>query len=260
MIIETALLGGAAAAMLAGLSLSASHGPGWLVIAGSAVPAFLVWLRIPASHSVRSLLRATGMRAPHAALLAEATAVGIVVFLVPFYLQDVKGLSATAAGAVVLAFPLSTMLASPLAGVLADMSEARRIALAGAVVFTAGLVVTAPLSSGWSAADLAWRLALIGAGAGLFAGPNQTVAMTSAPPGLLGVTGASTSLARQVGFSLGPAVATSIWALSGYSTLGVRSSVAAAAGLGLLALLCLAHPDVRRGIGRRNPSGNLIQE
>jgi MFS family permease len=239
LVAEAALLGAAAVALLGGLALSASRGFAWLLLAIVALPPLRAWLNTPASQNVRRLLQVRGMGAPHLALLAQTTSVGVLVFLTPFYLQDALNVSATTAGLAILAFPLATLLLGPAGGVLADLWSARRTALVGVSLFVTGLLATIPLNPGWTATDLAWRLGIVGAGAGLFSGPNQTVAMSAAPRELLGTTGATTSLARQLGFSLGPGLATAVWAMSGYTAIGMRTAMAAAAGLGVLALLPL---------------------
>lgn len=47
---------------------------------------------------------------------------------------------------------------------------------------------------------------MAGVGAGLTAGPVLTLAMGLTPPHLLATVGASTSVARNLGFALGPAL------------------------------------------------------
>ncbi|MCM0674517.1 MFS transporter [Micromonospora phytophila] len=234
-----ALLCAAAVALLGGLALSASRGLGWLVLTAAAVPPLRAWLRMRASQSTRGLLLVPGMAGPHLALVAQTTGVGVLMFLIPFYLQDTLNMSATTAGLAILAFPLAALLLASVGGVIADVWNARRTSLLGVAVFVVGLLTLTPLNPEWAAADLTWRLAIVGGGAGLFSGPNQTVAMSTAPPALLATTGATTSLARQLGFSLGPGLATAVWALSGYTALGMRTALVAAAGLGVIALLPL---------------------
>lgn len=237
MLVELALLSTTGITLLGGLALGASRGLVWLSFVLVGIPPLVAWLRMRASRTVRLLLRTRGIGAPHLALVAQTTAVGALVFLVPFYLQDTLRLSATSAGLAILAFPLATLLLAPIGGSLADTWNARRTALAGATVFAIGVATIVPLDPRWTAVDLAWRLAVVGAGAGLFSGPNQTAVMTTAPRELLATTGAMLSLARQLGFSLGPGFATTVWAMSGYTVLGMRTALGIGAGLGLLALL-----------------------
>jgi hypothetical protein len=67
---------------------------------------------------------------------------------------------------------------------------------------------------------LAWRLALLGVGIGLFAGPVGSTLMAATPYALMGAASGTTGLARNLGFALGPALATAIWASSGYTLAG----------------------------------------
>lgn len=59
------------------------------------------------------------------------------------------------------------------------------------------------------------------------------MAMAHSPVELLDTTSATTNLARQIGIALGPALATVLWASSGYSIGGMRAALGLAVGLGL---------------------------
>ncbi|NDL56923.1 MFS transporter [Phytoactinopolyspora mesophila] len=237
---ETAVLSGAAVAVLLALSLTADHGPIWLAMTLVAVPFLFIWRRLPSSVQVRRLIRSPGMLGPHVALLVEMTAVMAVQFMVPFYLQRVGGLSPTTVGLTVLAFPAGVMLFGMIGGALADRWDARPVAIAGAVGVTAGIVLLIPLGTGWGPFDIAWRLAIAGAGAGLFAGQNQNMAMARAPRHLMATIGATTSLVRQLGIALGPALATVIWTVAGDGTGAMSMALAMAAVLAAVSVVALA--------------------
>jgi hypothetical protein len=68
----------------------------------------------------------------------------------------------------------------------------------------------------------------------------MATAMTNAPLGLLATTGASTSLARQLGFALGPVLATLAWSLSAYQPAGMRAAILLATALGAASVIALA--------------------
>ncbi len=104
--------------------------------------------------------------------------------------------------------------------------------------------------------DFGWRLAVIGVGLGLFAGPNMAVAMQQAPRHLLAATGATTSLARSLAFALGPAVATIPWALSAYSQNGMRQAAVLCAGV---AALSARAKGVSAILGRGARAGAVIE-
>jgi MFS family permease len=238
---EALLLASAVAALLLSLSFTASDGPAWLALAALAVPLLGAWSRLPASAAVRRLLRTPGESGPHLALTLAATAIAVVFFITPYFLQGSLGESASAAGVTLLAFPAGMALTGPVGGFLGDWWGSRRTATVGTALFTVGLALLLPLDDSWGPDDLAWRLFVAGCGNGLFNAPNMALAMTNAPQSLLATTGASTSLARQMGFALGPALATLVWAASAYQPVGMRAGVILATALSAASVVVLAY-------------------
>lgn len=237
---EVALLGGAAVAVLLALSLVADRHWGWLLVAAAAPPLLGAWRRSAVSAPVRDLLALPGMGGPHLSFLTAYAALLAVQFLAPFYLTRELGISTAVAGTTLLALPAATALAGPLSGALSDRAGPRPVALAGAAINTVGLLLLVPLSDTWSAVDVAWRLATLGFGFGLFVTPTMTMAMSIAPAGRQGLAAATTNLARMLGLSLGPAVATLAWATAGYTLPGLRTGVVAALLAGVLTLVVVA--------------------
>ncbi|MFI0482786.1 MFS transporter [Actinomadura sp. 9N215] len=237
---ETALLGTAAVALLLALSLSASHSPRWLALALAGVPTLLVWWRTKTSESVRALLRARTAAGPVQAIMLNALVISLAEFLAPFYLQRTLHLSPVATATAILAMPVVLVAFGPLGGLLGDRWGMARTAGAGAAIMTVGALLLVPVDAGWHAADLSWRLAVIGVGTGLFAGPSFAMLMSNVPAHLHGTAGAAQSLARQLGFSLGPALATTVWALSDYTLNGMRTAFALATIASAAAVLCIA--------------------
>lgn len=82
------------------------------------------------------------------------------------------------------------------------------------------------MSGSWGLSDLAGRLFLAGCCSGLFNAPNMALAMAHTPRPLLATAGASTSLARQIGLALGPALATLAWSASSSYVRGVGGAMA----------------------------------
>ncbi|GAA3608959.1 MFS transporter [Nonomuraea rosea] len=226
--VEAAFLIGAAGAVMIAFTLATGREPQWLALGLVGVPLIVAWRRLPASVPVRSLLRLPEMRGPLAALAATAAATGLLFYIVPYYLMTVLRTSPPVAGLTMLAFPLAAAALGPPAGLLADRFGYRRIALLGLVALACGLLALMPASQSWQAADVAWRLAVAGSGIGLFNAPNMSAAMSASPSGLLATAGAATSVARQGGFALGPAMATLVWGLSNYGIGGIRGAFAAA--------------------------------
>lgn len=132
------------------------------------------------------------------------------------------------------------------------------MALLGGVWILGALILIVPFSSAWGAEDLAWRLALMGVGLGLFAGPNASALMTASPRALMGAASGTLGLARYLGFALGPALATAVWASYDYTLTGMRVSAAIGACKAALALINLALAARARSL--RGQSSRICHE
>src|SRR5256885_12164061 len=95
---------------------------------------------------------------------------------------------------------------SPLAGVLADRIGTRPVVIAGVLVILTGTVAMLTVGSGADLLDVALRLAVIGIGNGLFAGPNSAAILAATPAELAGTSSGVTALLRTLGFAIGPAI------------------------------------------------------
>ncbi|WP_354637456.1 MFS transporter [Kitasatospora camelliae] len=246
---DAGLIGGAVAALLLALTLSPGS-PWWLLLAAPAAPLAAWWLRRPGGRPVRSLLRASGAAGVTTAVLSVAAAFAAMQYLLALHLQREEGFSATATGLTVLCFPLAMGLTGPLGGRLADRLGARPVAVTGASATALGLLLLAPVGDGWSLPDIAWRLALAGTGMGLYGGPTQILVMTAAPPTAMATAGSTVQLARSLGFTLGPALATTACGLGGAGPGGVRAGLALAAAAACLAVPLLALHGRRPARGR----------
>ncbi|MFI6729187.1 MFS transporter [Streptomyces sp. R-74717] len=219
----------------------ASDDPWWLLLVFAAIPPLWWWLRGPGGRPVTGVLGASGLFRAHGAVLALAAGFAAMHYVVALHLQRDDGVSATTTGLIVLAFPLGMGLAGPLGGRLADRYGARPVAVTGAALTAAGLLLLVPLDAGWSPWQVAWRLALAGVGMGLNGGPTQALVMSTAPPDRIATVGSTVQLARSLGFTLGPALATAVWGLTG-SANGVHAGLALAAAAAALAVPLIALP------------------
>jgi len=160
---------------------------------------------------------------------------------VPFYFQDVLGRDAVATGLLMTPWPLATAVMAPLAGRLADRYSAGVLGALGLVTFASGLALLALLPASPGNADVVWRMALCGAGFGLFQSPNNRALLTSAPPersgGASGMLGTARLLGQTTGaalaalmFSVAGAQAT-FWALGAAASIGLAAAAASATRL-----------------------------
>jgi MFS family permease len=258
---EALTLSSAVTVLLASLSFAATNGMGWLIASVLTGPLIIVWLRMPSSTPVRRLLGIAAVVRPHAALTLAATGIGIVFLITPYFLVRTLDTSVSTAGVTVLAFPAGMALTGLVGGFLGDWWGAERTALIGAATFTVGLALLVPMDGRWALGDLAWRLFLAGCGNGLFNAPNMAIAMSHTPRSQLATTGATTSLARQLGFALGPALATLTWASFSFQTVGIQAAMLLATALGAASVATLASgvPEGNRS-RRTEASGRMRAE
>jgi EmrB/QacA subfamily drug resistance transporter len=130
-----------------------------------------------------------------------------VVFLTPFYLRIVLHYDILKIGLVMAASPVATLFVAPLSGAISDRIGTRPLAFCGMCLSATGLFLLSRLQVGSDALDVAWRLAIAGAGAGLFQSPNNSAVMGSVPVAHIGVASGILAAMRNVGMVLGIAVA-----------------------------------------------------
>jgi DHA2 family multidrug resistance protein-like MFS transporter len=239
--VEAALLFVATAALFLALGQNpagGAAGPASFVLLGVALLAVILWRRLPTAKPVVTLVSTRDFGAAAGGFVLLATVGGALYYLPPFFLQDVLHLPPQEIGLTLLVWPLAMSAVGPLGGYLADRWGTRPASLLGAVWIAGSLLPLLPLSAQWSSVDVAWRLAMIGVGAGLFTGPVQTALMSAAPKHLMGTAGALSGLARSLGFALGPALTSAVWAYAGPGLQGMRASLyamLAVAALGVVA-------------------------
>ncbi|HMA89581.1 MAG TPA: MFS transporter [Burkholderiales bacterium] len=125
---------------------------------------------------------------------------------IPFYFQDALGRGAVATGLLMTPWPAASAFTAPLAGRLADRYSAGALGALGLGLFAAGLALLALLPAAPSDADIVWRMALCGAGFGLFQSPNNRAILSSAPRERSGGASGMLGTARLLGQTSGAAL------------------------------------------------------
>ena len=138
----------------------------------------------------------------------------IALVVLPFYFQYVGGLSPFDIGLQLTPWPAAVVVVAPIAGRLADRYSAGILGGIGLAVMLSGLVLTALMPATASWADVAWRLALCGAGFGLFQAPNNRLLIGSAPPDRAGAGSGMLSTSRLAGQTTGSALVAVILGLT----------------------------------------------
>ncbi|KAF1062797.1 MULTISPECIES: MFS transporter [Burkholderia] len=146
--------------------------------------------------------------------IASFTSQMLAFVALPFWLQHTLGLSQVETGLYMTPWPLVIMVAAPLAGVLSDRYSAGMLGGIGLGLFAAGLLALAMLGSHPAPLDIVWRMALCGAGFGLFQSPNNRTILSSAPRHRSGGASGMLGTARLTGQTLGAAIVALIFSVA----------------------------------------------
>ncbi len=132
------------------------------------------------------------------------------LFLNSLYLQQVRGFPASTAGMCLLPTALMMFVCSPLSGRLVGSGRTRTaMVLAGFAMALAGLLLS-DLNAGSPLVQLLAAYAIFGVGFGLVNAPITNTAVSGLPLSQAGLATALASTSRQVGATLGVALAGSI--------------------------------------------------
>ncbi|AEF39369.1 MFS transporter [Hoyosella subflava] len=240
LVMEALLLGGAVSAVLLAFNGVAERPvlAGALVVA--AVILTLMWKRQPASAAIIQLMRQRAFGFTIAGLFFLGFNVALMVFLVPYFVADVLALGPEVVGMLMLIEIAAMSLVSPLAGWLADRHGELVIAAIGAALTVGATLIMVTLGEGATTFDLAWQLALMGIGFGLFNTPVIAAIMAAAPAGATGTAGGISGTTRMMASTIAPAVAALAWTLADGGVAGFRAGVlvlVVVQALGFVALL-----------------------
>jgi len=210
------LYGLALASLMYGFSrLPAATGAA--LTAGGAVglAAFVAWERRVANPvlDVRLFTANRVFAFSNLAALINYSATFAVGFLLSLSLQYVRGMSAQAAGTLLVIQPAFQAAVSPFAGRLSDRVESRIVASGGMALIVVGLALLAALSPRAPTAYLAACLMLLGVGFGLFSSPNTNAVMGSVEPRFYAVASATLGTMRLSGQMVSMGLAMLIFAL-----------------------------------------------
>jgi EmrB/QacA subfamily drug resistance transporter len=166
------------------------------------------------------LLRSRVFLSANVSLILSFLALFAVSFLLPFYLEELRGYSTLQAGLLLTPLALTIAVVAPFSGTLADRIGTRWLASAGLAIACVGLVFMSQLNAQSSTFDIIWRLVFTGVGQALFQSPNNSALMGAAPRGHQGSASGFLATGRVVGQSVSVALAGAIFASLGGSAAG----------------------------------------
>ena len=145
------------------------------------------------------------------AIVAMGFMAASMMIPIMMWLQDSQGLSARDAGLVVTPMALVSLCVSPLAGILADKLDPRRLAATGFGILIATFIslwflMRADVTAWW----LALPCAALGAGQSFIWGSNAATTMRDIEPQLMGAASGVYNTSRQVGSVIGVAAVSAV--------------------------------------------------
>ena len=195
---------------LTGLVLALSKGglSGWnnaLVIGGFAaaavlLPAFVLIERHGRAPMLDlSLFRSRLFSAASAAAFINGLSRFALMFLFVFYFQGPQGQSPIMAGLELAPMAIGMLVASPIAGVIADRHGSRGLAAFGMIVGAAGLAGMTMLQAHTAYVWSALWLTLVGIGSGMFNSPNTAAMMGVVPTHRRGIAAGARVMLQNTG-------------------------------------------------------------
>ncbi|RZL58520.1 MAG: MFS transporter [Variovorax sp.] len=131
----------------------------------------------------------------------------------PFLLLDVYGRTHLQAGLLITAWPLAIVVVAPIAGRLIGRYPDGLLGGIGLGLLATGLALLAALPAAPSNLDIAWRMALCGAGFGLFQSPNNHTIVTAPPKHRSGAASGMLGTARLTGQTLGAVIVAAVFSV-----------------------------------------------
>jgi EmrB/QacA subfamily drug resistance transporter len=130
--------------------------------------------------------------------------------ITPFYLQSARGYSPSAAGFIMMIFPIVMVIAAPIAGALTAKIKAEKLASLGllTILFVHAALFFVNIET--NIVIFAVIVGFNGLGNALFQSPNNTIIMGSVEKKYLGAIGSLNALARNFGNIVGVTFATTI--------------------------------------------------
>lgn len=136
-----------------------------------------------------------------------------LVFLLSFYLQQVKRLSPHESGLILMAQPVMMTVLSPLAGKLSDKIEPSVVASIGMAITTTGLFAFTFINGHTGIFFLVVTLMFLGLGFALFSSPNTNAVMSSVHQSEYGMASATLGTMRLVGQTISMGITLMLFAL-----------------------------------------------
>ncbi len=185
---------------------------GTLSLAGAALLLFvMVELRSPTPILSFALFRNRLFTASMFSLFFITFSQAAIGFLMPFYLQTIRGFTPTQMGWIIIASSVVIVIIAPIAGWMSDRLGSRLLCTAGSFVIVVGQFFIASLNTNSSIARIILPIALSGFGWAIFNSPNQSAILGSVPREKVGVASGMNTTTARTGGAMGIALSATLF-------------------------------------------------
>jgi len=173
-----------------------------LLGAGAAAGAVLIWHERSQSHPVLpvDLFKHPALSLSVAAAFCGYLASTGIILALPFRLHA-AGFGPAEIGEVIMPYALAATISAPTSGMLSDHISPTTLGTTGLSIAIIGLLLLAHLPA--TPQDVAWPMALLGTGFGLFMSPNARLIIGSVTPNRAASASSLISTTRMMGQALG---------------------------------------------------------
>jgi len=205
-----AIYGLSMAAIMYGFSRLPSAA-GWMITsAGVILMPFFILRQKRTEHPLFDITLISGNRVfsfSSLAALIHYAATSAIGFFLSLFLQYIKALDPRDAGFVLMTWPVTMALISPVAGKLSDSHNPGVLASIGMAITSTGLILLCFVTEQTSLAFIVTILVIMGAGFSLFSSPNSNAIMSSVSRKQLGNASGMLGTVRNVGQTFSMAIA-----------------------------------------------------
>ena len=130
-----------------------------------------------------------------------------VILIVPFYLMEGIGMPPSSAGILIAVNSMTTIISGPVSGSLSDRFGPFWFSVVGVAMMTIAFLFMMGFGLDTGVVAIAFSFIVLGIGIGMFNPSNNSIVMGSVTRDRLGMASALIATLRQVGLSLGTAIA-----------------------------------------------------
>lgn len=202
------------------LSFSLAEQRGWhhpliwgMLLAGVLLMAAFILIELKVKYPMMdlSLFKNRLFSMANISALFNYIAMFSTILLMPFYLQQLRGMPPSQAGLLLIPMPLTTMLIAPISGAISDKVDTRYISSIGMGIIAVGMWLLSSLQADSPLYFIVVGLFLVGLGSGMFQTPNNSAIMGAVPPNRRGIASGLLATMRNLGMVLGVAISGAVF-------------------------------------------------